>query len=191
MAVPKNSNKIDTIIHDWDEGDRRDAIDFALHPGNGTTAIALYLSNRGVKASLNTIHRWQKSLINESERIARIRQIMSDFRGLEPIEILGFVAAAMAEALVNLQEKIATNKSMDFRDVQALTSLAKEARAAASSLMSSQSTTSMKELELGFALNFADKLEEIFEGDEMVLNRVKLACRGILAEVEGQYQSQS
>jgi hypothetical protein len=189
MAVPQNSNKIDTIIHAWNEDDRQDAIDFALYPGNGATAILAYLNQRGVKASLNTVYRWQKSLIKESDKIARIRKIIGEFRGLEPIEILEFIAAAMAEALINVQDKIASNGSIDLKDIQALTSLAKEARSAASSLISTRSTISARELELGFGLNFADKLESIFEDDEIVLERIKLACKGILTEIEGQYQN--
>ena len=46
----------------------------------------------------------------------------------------------------------------------------------------------MKELELGFAMAFIDKLENIFEEDESLLERVKNACKAILIEIEGQYQ---
>ena len=46
----------------------------------------------------------------------------------------------------------------------------------------------MKELELGFALSFADKIEGIFEKDEVMLERVKNACKSIMVEIEGQYQ---
>jgi hypothetical protein len=191
MASVVGSNKIDIELANWSEEDRQDAIDFALHPGNGATAILVYLNHRGIKASLNTAYRWQKSLIKESDKIAKIRQIIGEFRGLEPIEILSFVAAAMTEALVNFQEKIAANGKIDLKDIQALTSLAKEARTSATSLISAQSTSSMKELELGFGLNFADKLESIFEGDEVTLERIKLACKGILTEIEGQYQRQN
>ena len=53
---------------------------------------------------------------------------------------------------------------------------------------SPQSTASMKELELGFALSFADKIEGIFEKDEVMLERVKNACKSIMVEIEGQYQ---
>jgi hypothetical protein len=53
---------------------------------------------------------------------------------------------------------------------------------------SPQSTSSMKELELGFALSFSNKIEGIFENDEALLERVKNACRAIMAEIEGQYQ---
>jgi hypothetical protein len=189
--VAKGLNKIDTIIHDWNEEDRQDAIDFALHPGNGTSTIAVYLHQRGIKVSVNTVHRWQKSLIAESEKINRIKQVMNDFRGLEPIEIMGFVAAAMAESLINFQDKIYSSDSIDFKDIQGLTSLAKEARSAASSLMAAQSSNSMKDLELGFGMNFADKLAAIFEDDETTLERIRIACKGILTEIEGQYQSQN
>lgn len=189
--VAKGLNKIDTIIHDWTEEDRQDAIDFALHPGNGTSTIAVYLHQKGVKASVNTVHRWQKSLIAESEKIARIRQVMSDYRGLTPMEILTFLAAAMAESFVSLQQKISSNEKIDLREIQALTSLAKETRSAASSLFAYQSTSSMKELELGHALDFSQRLESIFEDDEMILERVKNACKAILIETEGHYQSQN
>jgi hypothetical protein len=189
-TVAKGVNKIAVALHDWSEDDRQDAIDFAIHPGNGTSSVALYLNHRGVKASLDTVHRWKKSLITESQKINLIRQLTKDYRGLEPSEILSFVAAAMAEALVNFQKKISSNESISSADVQALTSLAKEARSAAGMLASysPQSTSSMKELELGFALSFSNKIEGIFENDETILERVKNACRAILVEIEGQYQ---
>ena len=61
-AVAKGVNKIAVALYDWSEEDRQDAVDFAVHPGNGTSTIAVYLNNRGVKASLDTVHRWQRSL---------------------------------------------------------------------------------------------------------------------------------
>ncbi len=185
----KGLNKIDTILYDWSEEDRQDAIEFASHPGNGTSSIALYLHQKGVRVSINTVHRWQRSLIAESERITRIKQTIGDFKGLEPTEIIGFVAALMAETLSIFQQKIELSEDVSLKDIQGLTSLAKEARSAASSLMTSQSTTTMKDLELGFAMNFADKLEAIFEDDEATLDRIRIACRGILTEIEGQYQN--
>lgn len=189
-TVAKGVNKIAVALHDWSEDDRQDAIDFAIHPGNGTSSIAVYLNHRGVKASLDTVHRWQRSLIVESQRINRIRQLIQDYKGLEPSEIIAFVAACMAEVLVNFQEKISSNESIGASEIQSLTSLAKEARSAAGMLASysPQSTASMKELELGFALSFADKIEGIFEKDEMLLERVKNACKSIMIEIEGQYQ---
>lgn len=189
-TVAKGVNKIAVALHDWSEEDRQDAIDFAIHPSNGTSTIAVYLHHRGVKASLDTVHRWQKSLIVESQRINRIRQLIEDYKGLNPSEIIAFVAASMAEALVNFQEKISSNGSIGMREIQSLTSLAKEARSAAGmlALNSPQSTASMKELELGFALSFADKIEGVFEEDQVILERVRSACKAILVEIEGQYQ---
>ena len=189
-TVAKGVNKIAVALHDWSEDDRQDAIDFAIHPGNGTSSIAVYLHHRGVKASLDTVNRWQKSLIVESQRINRIRQLIQDYKGLDPSEIIAFVAASMAEALVNFQEKISSNESIGSAEIQSLTSLAKEARSAAGMLASNspQSSASMKELELGFALSFTDKIEGIFEKDEMLLERVKNACKSIMIDIEGQYQ---
>ena len=189
-TVAKGVNKIAVALHDWSEDDRQDAIDFAIHPGNGTSSIAVYLHHRGVKASLDTVNRWQKSLIVESQRINRIRQLIQDYKGLDPSEIIAFVAASMAEALVNFQEKISSNESIGVSEIQSLTSLAKEARSAAGMLASNspQSSASMKELELGFALSFTDKIEGIFEKDEMLLERVKNACKSIMIDIEGQYQ---
>jgi hypothetical protein len=36
-TVAKGVNKIAVALHDWSEDDRQDAIDFAVHPGNGTS----------------------------------------------------------------------------------------------------------------------------------------------------------
>jgi hypothetical protein len=49
------------------------------------------------------------------------------------------------------------------------------------------SSASMKELELGHALSFTQRLEDIFEGDDVILERVKSACKAVLTEIEGQY----
>lgn len=185
----KGTSKIDIELKSWSDDERTDAIEFASNPGNGVTTVMLYLKQRGITASLDTCNRWKKSLNAESEKISRIKQVIGDFKGLEPIEILGFVAAVMAETLVNIQEKMACSETLDNKDIQAMTSLAKEARSAACSLMASQATTAMKDLELGFAMSFADKLETIFEDDEPTLERIRTACRAIFTEIEGQYQN--
>lgn len=185
----KGYNSIDTALRDWNESDRQDAIDFAMHPGNGATTIALYLSQRGVKVSIDTVYRWQKSLINESARINRIKQAIGDYQGLDTPGLLAFLAGSTAELLISLQQRIeASEDNLTHKEIQSYVSLVKESRSAALAINTPQSTASMKELELGFMMNFADKLEAIFADDEIVLDRIKLACKGILAEVEGQYQ---
>jgi hypothetical protein len=183
------SNKIELALADWSADDRQDAIDFALHPANGATAIMLYLNKRNIKASVDTVHRWQKSLIAESARVNRIRQVINDYKGLESSEIIAFVAGSMAEALIGIQEAVArSEENISYKDIQALTSLAKEARSSAIAMQTPHSSASAKELELGYVMSAFDKLEAIFIDDEIVLERIRLACKGILTEIEGSYQ---
>ena len=59
--VAKGVNKIAVALHDWDEDDRQEAIDFALHPGNGTTAIMLYLRQRDIYCITNNGTRLEKN----------------------------------------------------------------------------------------------------------------------------------
>lgn len=182
------SNKITTALHDWDEDDRQEAIEFAKHPGNGVTAVAVYLKSKGVHASFYTVDKWQKGLIEESDRIKRIRTIFHDYKGLAPHEINAFVAGVMSDALITAKEKL--DKAQDttmHRDIQALTSLAKEARSSAQAMAAVGSPTSMKELEMGFALSYSNRLESIFEADEVMLERVKNACKAIAIEIESQH----
>jgi hypothetical protein len=186
--VAKGVNKIAVALHDWDEDDRQEAIDYALHPGNGTTSIMLFLRQRNIVASLTTVQTWKKSLIEQSERVSNIRAVIDDYKGLEPNEVLSFLLGTLAENLIALRGHIEGQEAVGLKEIQAITSLAKEARSAAAQLNVPQSTSSMKELELGFVMNAFDKLELIFEDDEIVLERIKLACKGILTEVEGQYQ---
>lgn len=183
------TNKIATILHDWDESDRQEAIDFALHPGNGATAVLFYLKQRNVNVSIATAATWKKSLIKESERVKEIRSVLGDYKGLEPNEVLAFLLGSLAENLIALRGHIEASEGIDLKQIQAITSLAKEARSAATQLNTSQSTASTKELELGFVMAAFDKLEIVFDDDEIVLERIKLACKGILTEIEGQYQS--
>jgi hypothetical protein len=169
-VVVKGINKVATILHDWTEEDRQDAIDFAMHPGNGVTTVALYLHNKGVKVSLNTVSRWLTTLTNESQKIARMRKVFEGYKGLTPNEINAFIAGVMAEALVEFQDKIRRTegeRGIDLRDIQALTSLAKEARVSAQAMNTPYSSASMQELELGLALSFTSKLEDIFASDEV------------------------
>ena len=187
--VAKGVNKIAVALHDWDEDDRQEAIDFALHPGNGTTAIMLYLRQRDIIASLTTVHAWKKTLTEESQRVNAIREVIDDYKGLEPNEVLSFLLGTLAETLITLRNTVEGQEDVGLKEIQAITSLAKEARSAAAQLNTPQSTASIKELELGFAMNFADKLQLIFADDEIVLERIKLACKGILTEIEVQYQN--
>lgn len=187
----KGINKIATALYDWSEDDRQDAIEFAMHPANTLTSIVLYLHNKGIKVSLDTTNRWVKSLLDESDKIEAMRKSLQVYRGLGAIEINAFLAASMTEAILELKEKIKKNPDapVNHRDIQSLTSLAKEARSSALAMNTPHSNSSMKELELGHLLSFMGKLEGIFEGDEVILERVKNACKSIMVEVEGQYQS--
>lgn len=189
MAVPaKNINKVTTLMHSWSEDDKQDAIEFALHPGNGITSVTIYLHARGIKTSQDTVNRWVRSLLVQSDKVTRIRKAFDGYKGMRPDEINAFIAGVMAEALVDFRAKFDNSaESLNYRDIQALASLAKEARSSALAMNTPTSMASAKELELGHALSFADKLEGIFEGDEVLLERVKLACRSIMAEIEGQY----
>lgn len=189
MEKTKGYSKIAVAIESWDEDDRQDAIEFATHPTSGCTAVQLYLNQRGIKASTDSVSRWQRSLTAESERVARIRAVAENYKCLKPSESLGLLVGVLTDMLVTLQLQMETSSSISHRDIQSLTALAKEARSSAIALGTPQSTSSMKELELGFALNFSDKLESIFEGDEVLLDRVKIACKSILTEIEGQYQN--
>lgn len=187
-AGANGSNKIDIALYDWSQEDRQDAIDFALHPGNQATSILLYLRQRNVNVSISTAATWKKSLIKESKRVADIRSVLGDYKGLEPNEVLSFLLGSLAENLIALRGHIEASESIDIKQIQAITSLAKEARSAAAQLNTPQSTASIKELELGFVMGAFDKLQAIFEDDEIVLERIKLACKGVLSEIEGQYQ---
>ena len=40
---------------------------------------------------------------------------------------------------------------------------------------------------MGFALSYSNRLEAIFEADEVMLERVKNACKAIAIEIEGSY----
>jgi hypothetical protein len=189
MPTPaKNINKVATILHDWSDEDRQEAIDFAMHPGNGVTTIGVYLHSKGVKVSLDTVNRWVQSLIVQSDKVTRIRKAFDGYKGMKPDEINAFIAGVMAEALVDFREKVNNQATgINHRDIQALASLAKEARSSAIAMNTHTSSASMKELELGHALNFSQRLEGIFEGDDVVLERIKSACKAILVEIEGQY----
>jgi hypothetical protein len=194
MARIAGTSKIETAMLDWSEDDRQDAIDFACHPGNGTTAISLYLKQRGITASLDTVFRWQKSLIKQSERIKRIREVANDFKGLHPNEVLSLTAGSISEALVSFLESLENAKDTELyrqnihKDIQAITALSKEARSSAIAMQTPHSSASAKELELGYVMSAFDKLEAIFIDDEIVLERIRLACKGILTEIEGSYQ---
>jgi hypothetical protein len=190
MPIALNgTNRIAVAIHDWSEEERQEAIDFGLHPGNGPTSITLFLKQRDVHVSISTAANWKKSLVAESKRVSAIKSVLNDYRGLEPNEVLSFLLGTLAETLIALRGQIEGQESLDPKQIQSIASLAKEARSAAAQLNTPQSTASIKELELGFAMNFIDKLYLIFEDDEIVLERIKLACKGILTEIEGQYQN--
>ena len=72
-AYSKGYNRITTIIHDWTEEDRQDAIDFALHPGNGVTSVCIYLKSKGCNVSISTVSKWIISLADQSEKVKRMR----------------------------------------------------------------------------------------------------------------------
>lgn len=184
----KGLTTIDNQTHLWTEDDKKDLLEFAVNPSNGVTAILLYLNQRNVKCSIASVHRWLKEVRNESDRIKRMRVVFDDYKGLSADEINAYVAASMADVMVALQESIALDGNIDLKKIQSLTSLAKEARSSALAMNTPHSSASMKELELGFAMAFIDKLEGIFEEDEALLERIKNACKAILIEIEGQYQ---
>jgi hypothetical protein len=184
--IAKGTTLVGTQLHDWSEDDRNDAIEFALHPANGVTAVTLYLNSKGVKASITAVHKWLNSIREESRKVAAIRKVFDDYKGVTPNEINAYVAALMVETIVKLNEKIEQD-GLDSRIIQSLTSLAKEARSSAVAMNTPQSTASMKELELGHALSFTQRLEGVFDGDDVILERVRSACKGIMIEIEGQY----
>lgn len=185
-TIAKGLNVVDTKMYDWSEEDRDEAIQFALHPGNSPTTVHLYLNSKGIKCSIGTTHKWQQSLRNKSERIERMRHIFDDFKGITSDEINCYMAVSLAEIMVSLHKDI-EEKGLDLRKIQSLTSLAKEARSSALAMNSIHSSASTKELELGYCLSFAEKLEAIFEFDDVVSERVKNACKALLIEIEGQY----
>lgn len=178
-------------MHDWSAEERQDAIDFALHPANSPTTVKLYLHNKDIRCSIGTVHNWQQGLRIKSERIERMRHVFDDYKGITADEINAYIAATMAEIMVSLHKNIEEG-DLDLRKIQSLTSLAKEARSSALAMNSIHSSASAKELELGHCLSFVEKLEAVFEFDDVVLERVKNACKAILIEIEGQYtQSKS
>lgn len=184
--IAKGTTLVGTHLHDWSEEDRNDAIEFALHPANGVTAITVYLNSRGVKASITSVHKWLVTLREESAKVAAIRRVFNDYKGVTPNEINAYVAALMVETIVKLNDKI-EKEGLDSRIIQSLTSLAKEARSSAVAMNTPTSSASMKELELGHALSFTQRLEGIFEGDDIILERVRSACKGIIIEIESYY----
>lgn len=186
------SNKITTALHSWTEEDRNEAIEFGKHPANTVTTTSVYLKSRGITASFDTVDRWRKTLIEESDRIKRVRTIFHDYKGLAPHEIQAFIAGVMADTIISVKEKIDRSignaeDNVMHRDIQALTSLAKEARSSALAMAAVGSPTSMKELEMGFALSYSNKLESIFEGDEITIEKIKTACKAIAIEIESQH----
>jgi hypothetical protein len=186
--IAKGLTRVDEQIADWSVDDREDLLEFARSPANGVTSIRLYLYERGVKASASTVHRWLGNVRFESDRITRMKTVFNDYKGLTSDEINAYIAATMAEIMVTLQIDI-EREGLDIKKIQTLTGLAKEARSSAQAMNTVQSTTSTKELELGFALGFAGKLEAIFEDDEVMLERIRNACKAIMVEIEGQYQN--
>lgn len=185
-AFAKGLSAIDAQLHNWSEEDRADAMEFAMNPINGVTAIMLYLHHRGIKGSVSSVHRWLGKIRLESDRVSKMRAVFDEFKGITPDEINAYVAATMAFIMVTLQKDI-EEKGVDPRRIQALTSLAKEARSSAQAMNTPHSSASIKELELGFALSFTNKLEGIFEGDDVLLERVKNACKAVMVEIEAQY----
>lgn len=185
-AIAKGLTTIDAQLFNWSADDREDALEFARNPINGVTAITLYLHQKGIKGSISSVHRWLKNVRLESDRVVKMKAIFDDFRGVTPDEVNMYCAATMAYIMIELQRDL-EEKGLDLRKIQALTSLAKEARSSAQAMNTPHSTASMKELELGHALSFASRLEGIFEGDDVILERLKNACKAILVEIEGQY----
>lgn len=185
-AIAKGLTTIDAQLYNWSADDREDALEFARNPINGVTAITLYLHQKGIKGSISSVHRWLKSIRLESDRVVKMKAIFDDFRGVTPDEVNMYCAATMAYVMIQVQTEM-EGKAMDIRKIQALTSLAKEARSSAQAMNTPHTTASMKELELGHALSFTNRLESIFEGDDVILERLKNACKAILVEIEGQY----
>lgn len=185
--IAKGVSTIAVQMHEWSEDDRNDAIEFATHPANGVTAVTIFLQSRGIKTSITSVHKWIKSLQAESKKIELMRTLFKDYQGITANEINAYLATVLVETVTKLNEKIEKD-GLDNRNIQALTSLAKEARSSAIAMNTPYSNASMKELELGHLLSFTGKLETIFEGDEVILERVKNACKSIMIETEGQYQ---
>jgi hypothetical protein len=185
-TLAKGLTGIDIQLHEWNEEDRLDAIEFAKNPAHGATAILLYLRSKNVKTSMGTVDRWLKGIRLESDRVTKMKAIFDDFRGVTPDEVNSYCAATMAFVMITLQKDI-EEKGLDLRKIQTLTSLAKEARSSAMAMNTPHSSASMKELELGHALSFTQRLEDIFEGDDVILERIKSACKAIMVEIEGQY----
>ena len=186
-VMAKGLTVVDAQIANWSDDEKADLMEFARHPANGVTVITLYLNQRGVKAAICTVHRWLKGVREESERITRMRSVFESYRGVTADEVNAYIAATMAEIMITLQTDI-EESGLDLKKIQTLTGLAKEARSSAQAMNTPHSSASMKEMELGFALSFASKLEGIFEGDDVLLERVKNACKAIMVEIEGQYQ---
>lgn len=182
----KGYNKIDDLIHKWGEEDRQEVIDFALDPSNGVTSVMLYLQSKSIRVSISVVHKWIRTLKEESERTKLMRSVFDDYAGVTPNEVNAFLAAFMTQTMIDLKQ-IIEKDGLDARKIQSLTALAKEARSSAIAMNTPTSTASMKELELGHALSFAQRLEGIFEGDDVVLERVRSACKAIMVEIEGQY----
>lgn len=190
-TIAKGLTSIDQQIHSWNPEDREDALEFARHPANGVTAVCLYLKSKNVKTSIGGVQRWLQNIRLESDRVTKMKAIFDDFRGVTPDEVNAYCAATMAYVMISLQQDIESNasasKGLDLRKVQALTSLAKEARSSALAMNTPHSAASMKELELGHALSFSERLEDIFENDEVILERVKSACKAIMVDIESGY----
>lgn len=184
--IAKGTSMIDVQLYDWTEDDRDEAIEFATHPGNGVTSVTVFLNSRGIKASITTTHKWIQSLRKKSEKIEQMQSLFEQYQGVTANEINAYLATVMVETVTKLNA-IIEKEGLDSRKIQSLTSLAKEARSSAIAMNTPTSTASMKELELGHALSFTQRLEGIFDGDDVVLERVRSACKGILIEIEGQY----
>lgn len=188
-TIAKGLTIIDAQLYNWSEDDREDALEFAKNPINGITAITLYLQQKGIKASTGSVHRWLKQIRIESDRVVKMKAIFDDFRGVTPDEVNMYCAATMAFVMVSVQEDLEKTKSLDPRKIQILCNLAKEARSSALAMNTPHTTASMQELELGHALFYASRLEAIFEGDDIILERVKNANKSILSEIESSYSN--
>lgn len=184
----KGLTTIDAQLYNWSADDREDALDFAKNPINGVTAITIYFQQHGIKTSIGSVHRWLKNLRLESDRVVKMKAIFDDFRGVTPDEVNMYCAATMAYVMTQVQADM-EGKSLDIRKIQALTSLAKEARSSALAMNTPYTTASMKELELGHALAYSSRLEAIFEGDDIILERIKNASKAILSEIESSYSN--
>lgn len=182
------SSIIEDFINTLDDDAREDFLDFAKLPSTTGVQIRLYLYELGFDVTVQTINRWKRLVIASNQHVDRIRAYAHRYQPLSFTESITAIAGITTDAATKFYEHIG-DKPLAHRDIDAIAKITKEARACIQSMERENTPKSIKEMQMAFSLDYANRLEKIFEDDEVMIERVRTANKSVLMQIEAEYNS--